>query len=74
MFIITRFGGPYDRFLDIEKLFDPSNGGLIDMVQLPDIFLDHPTVRVQVQGRDGWSQSTGKGRSNGPRYGERSEQ
>jgi hypothetical protein len=42
-----RLGGPYDKLLDVEKIFDPSNGGLIDMVQLPDIFLAHPTVRVQ---------------------------
>ena len=38
--------------LDIEKIFDPSDGGIIDMVQLPDIFLAHPTVRVQVPFRN----------------------
>jgi hypothetical protein len=37
--------------LDLEKLFDGPNvaGGIIDMVQLPDIFLRHPTVLVQVR-------------------------
>ena len=45
-----RWGGPYDSFMDLEKLFDGPNvaGGIIDMVQLPDIFLRHPTVLVQV--------------------------
>ena len=40
-----------DEFLDLDKLFDPSNGCIIEMVQLPDIFLEHPTVSVTVSGR-----------------------
>jgi len=41
-----RKGSRMDEYLDVDKLFDTSNGGVIEMVQLPDIFLGHPTVRV----------------------------
>lgn len=43
-----RKGGRMDPYLDVDKIFDESNGGMIEMVQLPDIFLGHPTVRVTV--------------------------
>jgi len=42
-----RTGGPYDTHLDIDKIFDPTNGGIIDMVMLPEIFLEHPVVSVK---------------------------
>jgi len=42
-----RRGGMYEACLDIDRIFDESNGGKIDLVQLPDIFLEHPTVIVE---------------------------
>ena len=44
-----RKGGSMDPYMDVDKIFDESNGGMIEMVQLPDIFLNHPTVRVTVK-------------------------
>ena len=38
-----------ENFLDLDKLFDPSNGGIIEMAQLPETFLDHPSVSVKVR-------------------------
>jgi len=42
-----RRGGIYEARLDLNRIFDESNGGKIDLVQLPDIFLEHPTVIVE---------------------------
>eukprot|EP00092_Neocalanus_flemingeri_P039325 GFUD01042815.1.p1 GENE.GFUD01042815.1~~GFUD01042815.1.p1 ORF type:complete len:461 (+),score=141.27 GFUD01042815.1:89-1471(+) len=38
--------GQVDEFLDFEKLFGQCNGGIMELVQLPEIFLEHPTVSV----------------------------
>ena len=45
---LFRRGGIYEARLDLNRIFDESNGGKIDLVQLPDIFLEHPTVIVEV--------------------------
>jgi hypothetical protein len=46
--LLSRSGGPFDAFLDCDKIFGSSNDRLIEIAQLPYIFLEHPTVKVEV--------------------------
>jgi len=47
-----RSGGPFDAFLDCDKIFGSSNDRLIEIAQLPYIFLEHPTVKVEDMGNE----------------------
>jgi len=47
-----RSGGPFDAYLDCDKIFGSSNDRLIEIAQLPYIFLEHPTVKVEDMGNE----------------------